>query len=146
LGLLDFVETARKCGSDAWLFPAVSRAKPTGVAKWFRRYLEELGMIDKRKGLHSLGHNFKDALRAAGIAEDLNDALTGHTNQTVGRSYGARARHAKERHKVIVDRFGMAQLVEAIGRVKYPSIDLRRCQTSATEGLSPPAQSALATP
>jgi hypothetical protein len=92
-----------------------------------------------------LRHNFKDALRAAGVAEDLNDALTGHTNQTVGRSYGARARHAKERHKVIVDRFGMTQLVEAIGRVKYPSIDLQavRRQTSAIEGLSPPAQSAL---
>jgi hypothetical protein len=54
----------------------------------------------------------------------------------VGRSYGARARHAKERHKVIVDRFGMAQLVEAIGRVKYPSIDLQavRCQTSPPKG------------
>jgi integrase len=128
LGFLDFVETARKLGSDAWLFPAVSPAKPTGVAawtKWFRRYLYKLGIIDKRKGLHSLRHNFKDALRAAGIAEDLNDALTGHSNQTAGRSYGARARHAKERHKVIVDRFGMAQLVEAIGRVKYPSIDLQ---------------------
>jgi hypothetical protein len=139
----------RKGGSDAWLSPAVSPAKPTGVAawtKWFRRYLDKLGIIDKHKGLHSLRHNFKDALRAAGIAEDLNDALTGHTNHTVGRSYGARARHAKERHKVIVDRFGMAQLVEAIGRVKYPSIDLQavRCQTSATEGLSPPAQNALA--
>jgi len=128
LGFLDFVETARKSGSDAWLFPAVSPAKPTGVAawtKWFGRHLDKLGIIDKRKGLHSLRHNFKDALRAAGIAEDLNDALTGHTNQTVGRSYGARARHAKERHKVIVDRFGMAQMVEAIGRVKYPSIDLQ---------------------
>jgi integrase len=128
LGFLDFVETARKGGSDAWLFPAVSPARSTGPAgwtKWFRRYLDKLGIIDKRKGLHSLRHNFKDALRAAGIAEDLNDALTGHTNQTVGRSYGARARHAKEHHKVIVDRFGMAQLVEAIGRVKYPSIDLQ---------------------
>jgi sulfite reductase beta subunit-like hemoprotein len=88
-----------------------------------------------------LRHNFKDALRAAGIAEDLNDALTGRTNHTVGRSYGARARHAKERHKVIVDRFGMAQLVEAIGRVKYPSIDLqamrRQTHRSVPEGLSP---------
>jgi hypothetical protein len=34
---------------------------------------------------------FKDALRAAGVSEDVNDALTGHAGAgTVGRTYGAK--------------------------------------------------------
>jgi integrase len=129
LGFLSLVEAARKRGNDAWLFPPVSPAKPTGAkawTKWFGRYLDGLGINDGRKGLHSLRHNFKDALRAGGIPEDLSDALTGHSVGTVGRGYGARARHAKQRHKVIVERFGMVRLVEAIGQVSYPTIDLQR--------------------
>jgi integrase len=124
VGFLDFVESARECGGDAWLFPTVSVAKGAKAwTKWFRRYLDRLGITDKRKGLHSLRHGFIDALRAGGVQEDLNDALTGHTEKTVGRSYGARARHPRQRHKTIIDRFGMAQMVEAIGKVKYPSVD-----------------------
>jgi hypothetical protein len=53
------------------------------------------------------------------------------TGQTVGRSCGAGARHGKRRRKVIVDRFGIAQLVETIGKVKYPTIDLQAVRGSA---------------
>jgi integrase len=126
LGFLDLVEAAHeRGGNEAWLFPAVA---PKGGnikawTKWFRRHLDGLGITDERKGLHSLRHNFKDALRAGAVLEELSDALTGHSNPTVGRTYGAR--HAKHRHKTIIDRFGMAQLVVAIGKVKYPSIDLQ---------------------
>ena len=128
LGFLTFVEAARKGGNDGWLFPPVSPAKPAGAkawTKWFGRYLDGLGIKDGRKGLHSLRHNFKDALRAGGVPEDLSDALTGHSVGTVGRGYGARARHAKQRHRVIVERFGMARLVEAVGQVSYPTLDLQ---------------------
>jgi integrase len=124
LGFMGFVETTRKAGD--WLFPAVSSAKGIKAwTKWFGRYLDNLGITDERKGLHSLRHNFKDALRGGGVHEDLSDALTGHSVATVGRSYGARARHAKQRHKVIIDRFGMPQMIKAIGKVRYPSIDLQ---------------------
>src|SRR5262249_53994436 len=116
LGFLDLVEAARERGNEAWLFPAIA---PKGGnidawGKWFGRYLDTLGLTDERKGLHSLRHCFKDALRAGGVQEELSDALTGHSNTTVGRSYGAR--HAKHRHKTIIDRFGMAQMVEAIAK------------------------------
>jgi integrase len=125
LGFMDFVETARKAGG--WLFPAVSSEKGAKAwTKWFGRYLDNLRITDERKGLHSLRHNFKDALRAGGVQnEELSDALTGHSKQTVGRGYGARARHAKQRHKTIIDRFGMPQMVQAIGEVRYSSIDLQ---------------------
>jgi hypothetical protein len=66
------------------------------------------------------------------VDEGLSDALTGHSNKTVGRTYGARAKHPSQRHKVIVQRFGMPRLVEAIGRVAYPSIDLEAVQWKAT--------------
>src|SRR5262249_25183623 len=104
--------------------PVSNVAGAKAWTKWFGRYLSGLGINDGRKGLHSLRHNFKDALRAGGVQEDLSDALTGHSVATVGRSYGARARHANQRHKIIVERFGMPRLVEAIGRVAYPTIGL----------------------
>jgi integrase len=118
IGFLRFVDTMRKDGTDVWLFPAVSPERPGGAkawTKWFRRYLNELGITDRRKGLHSLRHNFKDALRTGGVPEDLNDALTGHLPHNVGGKYG---------HKVIVKRFGMPRLVDAIAKMDYPNLDL----------------------
>jgi integrase len=126
LGFLEFVEAARS-RSDPWLFLAVSPATPSGLkswSKWFGGYLADLGIAGERKGLHSLRHNFTDALRAGGVHdEELRGAIIGHTVKTVTRGYGAR--HAKHRHKTIIDRFGMAQMVAAIGKVNYPTIDLQ---------------------
>jgi integrase len=125
-GFLDFVNSARSSKGGDWLFPAIATDKAANsFTAWFGRYLDRLGIGGGGRGLHSLRHNFKDALRAGGIAEDLNDALTGHSNRTVGRSYGARARHPSQRHKVILERYGLARLVEAVGKVEYRSVDLR---------------------
>ena len=38
---------------------------------------------------HSFRHTFKDALQNSGVDEALSDALTGHTNGSVGRQYGS---------------------------------------------------------
>jgi integrase len=125
LGFLELVESNNE-GGDVWLFPAVSPAKPSGLkswTKWFGGYLADLGIAGERKGLHSLRHNFADALRAGGVDEELREAIMGHTVKTVGRGYGAR--HAKHRHKTIIDRFTMPRIVDAIGKVKYPTIDLQ---------------------
>ena len=37
---------------------------------------------------HSFRHAFKDACRRAKLSEEVHDALTGHTNGGVGRTYG----------------------------------------------------------
>ena len=127
---MDIVEAARARGGKAWLFLAVSTER--GKQNWSQRFskcMRELGFRG-RKGLHSLRHNFKDALRAGGVPEDLSDALTGHSGGGVGRRYGARARHAKQRHKVIIERFGMKRMVEAIEKVEYPSIDLQALRSA----------------
>jgi hypothetical protein len=61
-------------------------------------------------------HGFKDALRAAGVSEDVNDALTGHAGvSSVGRTYGA---------KEMLKRFGLPILNEALSKVRYPGLDL----------------------
>lgn len=73
---------------------------------------------------HSFRHVFKDALRAARIPEDLNDALTGHSNSTVGRGYGARE---------TVRRFGMQALKGAIESVKYKGLRLSQVRPPKTK-------------
>jgi integrase len=120
LGLLDYATQQE----DGWLFPHTATDKSANAwTQWFGRYLDRLGIGGGRKGLHSLRHGFKDRLRAGGVPEDLNDAITGHSNGSVGRAYGARATHHSQRHKVIVQRYGMQRLVEAVCGVQFP-IDL----------------------
>ena len=119
LGFLAYVDKVRRSGG-VWLFPQVAPNVPGGLkpwTKWFNRYLRSIGITDRRKVFHSFRHIFKDALRTAGIPEDLNDALTGHSNPSVGRGYGA---------KEIVRRFGMAALKDAVYAVNYKGLSLSK--------------------
>jgi integrase len=120
LGFMRFVDDAHRTqGNAAWLFTEIAPDRKGGVAawtKWFSRYIRTHGVQDTRKVFHSFRHNFKDALRAAKVSEDLNDALTGHgTRGSVGRTYGSRN---------IVIRYGMATLIDAVGRIAYSGLDL----------------------
>jgi integrase len=130
LGFMQFVEDVRRArGENAWLFPEIAPDSKEGLkawTKWFGRYIRKQGIKDTRKVFHSFRHNFKDALRAARVPEDLNDALTGHsTRGSVGRSYGARD---------IVVRYGMPTLIDAVSRITYTGLDLspitRRTRTT----------------
>ena len=119
LGFADYVDAVKaQGGTDAWLFPEVAPDK-TGAGKawtkWFSRYIRAAGVTDINKVFHSFRHNFKDALRAGGVQEDVIDALTGHSNRgKVNRSYGA---------KDIVRRFGAETLIAAIAKAKF-EVDL----------------------
>ena len=75
------------------------------LSSWWSRFADERGVTDTKKAFHSLRHSFKDACRAAGLSEELHDALTGHTSGSVGRSYGLGP--------------SLAVLAEAIGRVSF---------------------------
>jgi integrase len=121
IGWLHYVDTVRRSGGD-WLFPEISPELPSALkawTKWFTRYLRKAGVEDERKVFHSLRHTFKDALRAANVGEDLNDALCGQKNSTVGRSYGAKQRSGA---KDIVRRFGMLRLKAAIYAVEFDGL------------------------
>jgi integrase len=132
IGFLDYVESIRRTqGDDAWLFIGTSPEAPRGSAaysKWFGRYLRDTcGVTDPNKVFHSFRHGFKDALRAAEVPEDLGDALTGHSNQSVGRSYGAKGADA------MVRRFTLPRMVAAIERVTYPGLDLTALKWTENE-------------
>jgi integrase len=125
LGFLRIVDEARKLrGESGSLFPLLKPGPRGGYAeawsKWFGRYIRAMGIENKNRVFHSFRHGFKDALRAAGEAEDINDALTGHSGGGVGRSYGARE---------MMRRFGLPRLAEAVAKVAYPGLDLSHIYT-----------------
>jgi integrase len=104
-------------GKDVPLFPLLKPGPAGGVAeswsKWFGRYTTSIGIT--ASVFHSFRHSFKDALRASGAGEDINDALTGHSGGNVGRTYGA---------KDSVRRYGLKRLAEAVAGVRYEGVKL----------------------
>jgi integrase len=94
IGFLEFVELVRKSGGQsAQLFPKLTPGPKGGFgeafSKWFGRYKRKLGITNPNSVFHSFRHGFKDALRAASVNEDINDALTGHSGgNSVARGYG----------------------------------------------------------
>jgi integrase len=110
LGLLDYVASVPQGGR---LFPEIQpgpHGRLSGAfSKWFARFVDERGVRDPRKvGLHSLRHLFKDRCRAAGLSEELHDALTRHSGGSVGRRYGLGP--------------SLPVLAEALARVSFPEL------------------------
>ena len=58
------------------------------ASKRLNRFLNECGITDKRKVVHSLRHRAQDRLRAAGCPEDTRWAILGHEERTVAAGYG----------------------------------------------------------
>jgi integrase len=121
IGFLELVDRRREAdGPQARLFPQVQPNSKgnygAGFSQWFGRHKRSLGIDNKKSVFHSFRHGFKDALRAGGVNEDVNDALTGHSGgNTVARRYG---------WKEMVRRFGFANLNAAVEKVQYPGLDL----------------------
>ena len=91
-GFLNHVERRRAVGGG-FLFPDL-KPDQHGVltgnfSKWWGHHARGRGIDDHRKVFHSFRHGFKQACRAAGIGEEVHDALTGHSGGGVGRSYGS---------------------------------------------------------
>jgi integrase len=128
VGFLEFVAHRQaEDGDDTPLFPLLERGPNGGFgeawSKWFGRYKRALGITNPDSVFHSFRHGFKDALRAARVSEDVNDALTGHLGgNRVARGYGA---------KEMLRRFGLAVLHEAVAKVSYPGLDLSPVRWSA---------------
>jgi integrase len=58
------------------------------ASKRLNRFLNDCGIADPRKVVHSLRHRAQDRLRAAGCPEDVRWALLGHEEKTVAAGYG----------------------------------------------------------
>jgi integrase len=64
-------------------------ADPADMAsKRLNRFLDDIGIIDPRKVVHSLRHRAQDRLRAASCPEDVRWAILGHEEETVAAGYG----------------------------------------------------------
>jgi integrase len=125
IGFLQFADYRRQMdGPKARLFPLVQPNSKgnygAGFSQWFGRYKRSLGIENESSVFHSFRHGFKDALRAAGVNEDINDALTGHSGgNAVARGYG---------WKDMVRRFTFPTLSGAVAKVQYQGLDLSHIQ------------------
>jgi integrase len=58
------------------------------ASKRLNRFLNDVGIIDPSKVVHSLRHRAQDRLRAVGCPEDIRWAILGHERETVAAGYG----------------------------------------------------------
>ncbi len=109
LGFLVFVEQ-RRTARDSRLFPELRAGKYGLVtaqwSKYWGRHARDLGITDKRKTFHSFRHGWKDAARAV-MSEEHHDAITGHSNGSVGRSHGRGV--------------PLRVLAESVARMRFPA-------------------------
>jgi integrase len=71
------------------LFDRTKHKDPSDAAsKRLNRFLDDVGITDPRKVVHSLRHRAQDRLRAAACPEDIRWAILGHEEETVAAGYG----------------------------------------------------------
>jgi integrase len=117
LGFAQYATERRKqAGADAMLFAgqAPNERGQWGrkLGEWFSGRVKELGLEGRKLTIHALRHDFRDALREAGIDEPMAEYLFGHARKGLAAVYGG------ERP------YSLARLAEAIGKVRYPGVNL----------------------
>ena len=66
------------------LFDRSKNADPSDAAsKRLNRFLDDCGIVDPRKVVHSFRHRAQDRLRAAECPEDIRWSILGHEEETV---------------------------------------------------------------
>lgn len=119
LGFLKFVEQRRLSKSEK-LWEGVEAGSTDyasdAVSKWFARFLREtIGAGERRAeklAFHSFRHTMKDALRAAGVQDSVQDALLGHKEpmRRVPAGYG--------------EGYKPPRLLKELSKVRYDGLDL----------------------
>jgi integrase len=71
------------------LFDRSKNVDPSDAAsKRLNRFLDDIGIVDKRKVIHSFRHRAADRLRAAECPQDIRYAILGHEEESVAEDYG----------------------------------------------------------
>lgn len=122
LGFLEFVKARREdAGGDELLFvgqKAYARQQwGRGLGEWFVKQVRALGLQGRKLGMHSLRHDFRDALREADVPEEVAHYLMGHAQEGMGGIYGGRPT--------------LARLKAAIAKVAYTGVNLRELSVEA---------------
>ncbi|MCG9025697.1 tyrosine-type recombinase/integrase [Laribacter hongkongensis] len=117
MGLIEYVASLNPNG---YLFPLLKTDKygkrSSEWSKWWGEWCRgTLRITDKRMVFHSFRHGFKDICRACSIEEAVHDALTGHSNGSVGRSYGSGL-------------YPLNPLFDAMDKLKVDGLDLSGIQ------------------
>jgi integrase len=115
-GLLDHWRKMIKQGERqlfADLRPAATGYYSDAASKRLNRYIRGLGISDRRAAVHSLRHNWRDALREAGVSAERVRALGGWTSKSAG-----------EEEHTYGGGFTAKALAVEIERITYPGLDL----------------------
>ena len=112
IGLENYFERSNRRGNER-LFPDLRRDTrgyySDALQKWFSRFLDKSKAKRERTSFHSFRHNFRDALRRAGISEEMARELGGWADQSTSSIYG--------------QGFDIASKNEAMQMVEYPILD-----------------------
>lgn len=115
MGFMEFAAKASK-NTDKRLFPEIKMGMANRFRKNFSpkmsRYLKKNGLKTPKTSFHSLRHNYKDAMRRAGILMDRQSALGGWKEEGgVQANYG--------------DGFILTTLMEEMPKIQYPELDVK---------------------
>lgn len=136
LGFLSFVrERAEKVGVDASLWPGFEdrdklRTRINRWGEWFGAYLAKHVVDDPRKSFHSFRGTFKRFGRGAGVDETILNHLVGHSNNSVGASYGRRRNADGGRDSG----YPLPRLEQEIGRVRFDGVNFVQAGSSSGTG------------
>lgn len=88
-----FLDYAKGLTAEGRLFPLLEACPKgrfsTNFGKRWRSYLSDtVGLVSPASPAHGFRHAFKTMARDAHIGEDVQDAITGHSGRSIGRSYG----------------------------------------------------------
>ncbi|GMG86974.1 site-specific integrase [Biformimicrobium ophioploci] len=98
LGFLEYIEEGKrqhkqhKTATSHRVFSMLQPNKDgdlsSGISKILGRRLKQAGITSGIQPMHGFRHYIKTVARRMGVAEDVHDAITGHSGTSVGRGYG----------------------------------------------------------
>lgn len=98
LGFLEYINEGRQQHADnptatshrvfPMLKPNTDGDLAAEISKVIGRRLKAAGIASGTQPMHGFRHYIKTTARRLGVAEDVHDAITGHSGTSVGRGYG----------------------------------------------------------
>jgi hypothetical protein len=121
IGFLEFVRVAQKSGRKKLFVGAKSNSYGnfrSVYSNWFsQQFLKRTGIYHPETTFHSLGHNFRDALKRGNVSVFLMKELLGWSFSGVEFGYGGPS--------------AIAALSQTIELVSYPGLDFTNLHTEA---------------
>jgi integrase len=88
-GFLDYISGMKSGPLFPMITPDRHGKRSDNASAIVNPWMRSIGITEPRKTFHSHRHTVKTLLRGKLVPEDVNDAITGHSNTKVGRQYGA---------------------------------------------------------